>query len=65
MTSDDRLTRDDRERSPHEWTSDELAALLASSRRLARKKESRYDYSPLLLTTATLGLRISEALGLN
>jgi len=51
-------------REAHEWTSEELDALLAASRRLAAKKESRYDYAPLLLTTATLGLRISEVLGL-
>jgi integrase len=64
MTSDDRPTRDEDRPPAHEWTSEELATLLDASRRLAAKKESRYSYVPLLLTTATLGLRISEALGL-
>lgn len=68
LTSDDRPTRDD-ERSPaHEWTAGELGALLAASRRLAARKvvpEARpYDYSTLLLATATLGLRLGELLGL-
>jgi integrase len=64
MTADDRPTRDEQRPSAHEWTSDELAALLDASRRLAAKPESRYDYSSLLLLTATLGLRIGEVLGL-
>ncbi len=64
MTADDRPTRDDDRAPPHEWTSGELAALLAASRRLAAKPESRYDYAPLLQLTATLGLRIGEVLGL-
>jgi integrase len=64
MTSDDRPARDADRAPPHEWTSEELSALLAASRRLAAKKEARYDYSPLLLLAATLGLRISEVLGL-
>jgi integrase len=64
MTADDRPTRDAERASAHEWTTAELAALLDASRRLAAKPESRYDYSPLLLLTATLGLRIGEVLGL-
>jgi integrase len=64
MTADDRPTRDEERPPAHEWTTDELAALLAASRRLAGKPESRYDYSPLLQLTATLGLRIGEVLGL-
>jgi integrase len=64
MTADDRPTRDAERARAHEWTTEELAALLAASRRLAGKPDSRYDYSPLLLLTATLGLRIGEVLGL-
>jgi integrase len=64
MTADDRPTRDEERPSAHEWTTAELAALLDASRRLAAKRESRYDYSPLLQLTATLGLRIGEVLGL-
>jgi integrase len=64
MTADDRPIRDEERRPAHEWTTGELVTLLDASRRLAAKKESRYDYSPLLLLTATLGLRISEVLGL-
>lgn len=63
------LTADDRPRKPdtepiHEWTDAEIAALLAAAAKLAAKPESRYDYTPLLRLTATLGLRIGEALGL-
>lgn len=64
LTADDRPARDDEREPAHEWTSEELAGLLAASRRLAAKRESRYDYEPLLLLTATLGLRVSEVLGL-
>src|SRR5207249_698656 len=50
--------------SPHEWSPQEVEALLAASTALAARPESRYDYSPLLRLSAVLGLRISEALGL-
>jgi integrase len=61
--------RDDEEvRRAHEWTGEELARLLAASQRLAVTRtapECRpYDYSTLLLVTATLGLRLGEVLGL-
>jgi integrase len=68
LTTDDRPTRNDERPPAHEWTADELAALLAASKRSAEKRgapEARpYDYSTLLLVTATLGLRLGEALGL-
>src|SRR5947208_2994430 len=63
ITADDRATRAEPE-TPHEWTDDEVAALLAASVALAGRKESRYDYALLLRVTATLGLRIGEVLGL-
>src|SRR5579862_2077997 len=49
--------------APHEWTTDEVAALLAASAAMAAKPESRHDYTPLLRVTVTLGLRLSEVLG--
>ena len=69
LTSDDMPTKNDDEgEQPHEWTSQELDALLAASRKLGTTKtapECRpYDYSPLLLVASTLGLRLSECLGL-
>jgi integrase len=63
LTEDDRPERPE-EAPPHEWTDGELEALLAASRQLAGKPESRYDYTPLLRLIATLGLRKGEALGL-
>lgn len=63
LTGDDRPKR--REKSKrHEWTSDEVGALLDASERLARKPESRFDYSLLLRVVVTLGLRLGEVLGL-
>jgi integrase len=68
LTADDRPTRNGERKKAHEWTSDELTALLAASRRLAVRKvapEARpNDFSTLLLVTATLGLRLGEVLGL-
>jgi integrase len=68
LTSDDMPTSDEDRKQPHEWTGEEVSSLLAASRRLAEVKgapEARpYDYSPLLMTVATLGLRLGEALGL-
>lgn len=68
LTTDDRPTRSRDRSKAHEWTTDELTGLLAASRRLAERKaapEARpYDYSTLLLVTATLGLRLGEVLGL-
>src|SRR4029077_6559396 len=43
---------------------EEVTALLDAAARLARKPESRYDYTLLLRVTATLGLRCGEVLGL-
>jgi integrase len=63
LTSDDRPKQDEKA-PPHEWTEDELAALLAASEANGAKPESRYDYSPLLRLTAALGLRCGEVLGL-
>jgi integrase len=68
LTADDRPTRNAERKRAHEWTTDELTALLAASRRLAARKvapEARpYDFSTLLLVTAVLGLRLGEVVGL-
>jgi integrase len=68
LLPDDRPTRNGKRKKAYEWTSDELAALFAAARRLAVRKvapEARpYDYSTLLLVTATLGPRLGEVLGL-
>jgi integrase len=63
LTADDRPQREEKA-SPHEWTSEEVEALIAGAQAVARKPESRYDYTPLLRLTATLGLRLGEVLGL-
>jgi integrase len=63
LTDDDRPDRGEQE-AAHEWTDEELQALFAASAALAAKRESRYDYTPLLRLVATLGLRKGEALGL-
>lgn len=56
LTDDDRPERADRGVA-HEWTDEDLEALLAASARLAHRPTSRYDYTPLLRLVATLGLR--------
>jgi integrase len=63
MTPDDRPTRNDKD-DLYEWSDDELEALSTASETLARKPESRYDYSHLIRISAKLGLRLGEALGL-
>jgi integrase len=68
LTSDERPARDDETRKPHEWETAEVSRLIAASKRLAAERSApetrRYDYSTALLTTATLGLRRGELLGL-
>jgi integrase len=65
----DVLTEDDRpmpegKRPAHEWSDDDVTALLAASASLAARKIAKYDYAPLLRLTAALGLRKGEVLGL-
>jgi integrase len=48
-------------RDHYEWTSEEISELIASSERVARRPDSRYDYSPLIRVLVLLGLRIGEA----
>ena len=63
LTSDDRPKREAK-REAHEWTPEDVAALLEASRKLAAKKEARQSYTLLLQLAATLGLRLGEILGL-
>jgi integrase len=63
LLPDDRPTREDKP-PPHEWTPEEVDALIAAAEDAARKPATRYDYSPLLRLSARLGLRLGEALGL-
>lgn len=64
-----RLTPDDRPakaepRKAHEWSDDDIAALLESSELIAGRSGSQYDYSPLLHAAVFTGLRLGELLGL-
>jgi integrase len=63
LTADDRPAREEKQ-APHEWTTEEVEALLDASRTLGGRSERRYDYSPILRVVSTLGLRCGEALGL-
>jgi integrase len=63
LTQDDRPVHGER-RQVHEWTPEEVAALVAAAEKLADRKVSKYDYSPLIRLTAALGLRLGEVLGL-
>jgi integrase len=63
LTVDERPRQTDRER-PHEWSDEEIAELLGAATRLAKRCESRYDYTPLLRTAVFTGLRLGELLGL-
>jgi integrase len=63
LLPDDRPARRTRS-TPHEWTPEQVDALIAAAKTLADRKISKYDYAPLLRLVATLGLRKGEALGL-
>jgi integrase len=63
LLPDGRPARRERRR-PHEWTPEEVDALIAGAGAVAAKKVSNYDYTPLIQLVATLGLRKGEALGL-
>lgn len=63
------LTEDDRpvpaaRQAAFEWSDDQVAALLEASAARAKRDIAKYDYTLLLRTTATLGLRKGEVLGL-
>jgi len=63
------LTPDERPRPrdpkpDHVWNDVEIDALVQAAERLSRQPEARYDYTPLLKTALTTGLRLGELLGL-
>jgi integrase len=65
----DLLTADERkvaevERRSHIWSEADVTALFEAARTNATKREARHDYTLILKTIATLGLRAGEALGL-
>jgi integrase len=65
----DALTRDDRpakqnKTEPHEWSDDEIAALIGAAERMAKQRDARQDYSLVIRTALYTGLRQGELLGL-
>jgi integrase len=64
----DLLTADERPRETprkhHEWSPEDINALLAASEALAKDKDAKYDYAPILRMAAYTGLREGEILGL-
>jgi integrase len=63
------LERDERPKQEnaepaHEWTDEEIEALLSASAALANEETAQYDYTPLLRTAIYTGLRLGELLGL-
>jgi integrase len=65
LDRDDRPAADEEPHEAHEWTDDEIEALLAASRARARGKDARYDYTPFLTVAVKAGLRLGEGLGLD
>lgn len=63
LTSDER-PRQRHTETAHEWSDEEIDALLAASAKLAAGRDARYDYTPLLTTAVNTGLRLGELLGL-
>jgi integrase len=63
LLEDDRPKRPDKEPS-HEWTPEEVEALLVAAQRRAHLPEARYDYTPLIRLTSRIGVRLGETLGL-
>ncbi len=63
LTDDDRPAEQESKQA-HEWTQDELGALLAASEEHALQATSKANYTPLLRLVACVGLRLGEVLGL-
>lgn len=63
LTDDDRPVRGEPERA-HEWTTEEVDALIAASASLAERRIAKADYALLLRVAAFVGLRKGELLGL-
>jgi integrase len=65
LDRDDRPAADEEPHEPHEWTDEEIEALLAASAARSGRPESRYDYTSLLTVAVRAGLRLGELLGLD
>jgi integrase len=63
LTKDDRPARQQKS-EPHEWSDDEIAALIDAAERMAKQRDARQDYSLLIRTALYTGLRQGELLGL-
>ena len=63
LTADDRPAPDEKT-AAHEWSDEDVAALLAASAARAQRDIAKYDYTPVLRLTACVGLRKGEVLGL-
>jgi integrase len=48
----------------HKWSDEEIEALLATATKLAQRRDSRHDYTPILRLAVNTGLRHGELLGL-
>ena len=64
LTKDERPRKRVKRKQDHVWSDEEITALIAASKQLARQPESRYDYSQLLRFAIKTGLRLGEVLGL-
>jgi integrase len=65
LDSEDRPAPDAEPHEAHEWTDEEIDALLVVASTRAAEQASRYDYTPLLTVAAKAGLRLGECLGLD
>jgi integrase len=63
LTADDKPEPRDSEPA-HEWSDEEIKALLDASEQVAKEDHAKYDYSPILRTAIYTGLRLGELLGL-
>jgi integrase len=63
LTGDDRPVKVD-SGPAHDWSDEEIEALLLASEEVAAQRDSKYDYSPILRTAIYTGLRLGELLGL-
>jgi integrase len=63
LTSDERPRQRDSEPA-HEWSEEQIEALLTAATALAEKKTAQLDYTPILRTAVSTGLRLGELLGL-
>ena len=62
LAAEDRPAKDE---EPHEWTDEEIEALLTAAAARAATNPRRYDYTPFLTVAAKAGLRLGEGLGLD